>query len=168
MTGITMQRIGVTVLMLGIIFASTMPASAVTSTGRSAIRAKTYVYDNDGAHVIRTARESGAQAIRTVRGSRVTPAIEVESCTSSRATWVHVYSPEGLQCFGYTGEAFWSPWPELYTFCAGNNHGSFIYYDANNGKTYTSDFYAGFGSDFAPGIYIESVTINGWSGSDKC
>ena len=97
-----------------------------------------------------------------------TPDIQEASCTSSRKNWVHIDSSEGNLCFGSTGTAEFYPSPQVAQFCGGNNHGNYEFYNANNGNYYINDYSAGYIVDYAPGIYIISVTINGWSGSDFC
>jgi hypothetical protein len=103
---------------------------------------------------------------QTVRESSATPAIVEGACTSK--TWVHVDSANGLQCFAHPGTWGFDPVPELFTFCSGNNHGSFTAHDASTGKNVTTDFSAGFNRSYANGLYIESLTISGGSGSDSC
>jgi hypothetical protein len=145
-------------VMLGSLLVNTMSASAATRTAGSAGPARFVAASTAGTNVVRLSHQGKAAA----------PDIAVASCTSSRATWVHVDSAYGLQCFGGTGTSYFSPYPALYSFCAGNNHGSFEVYNANIGRYVITNYSAGYGSNFGARIYIVWVTINGWSGSYRC
>jgi hypothetical protein len=139
-------------VMLGTGLMTGMPASAAMRTAGPAVTTST-------AHT---------NAVRiTYQDKGATPGIVEGSCTSSRATWVHVDSGDGDLCFGYMGTAYFSPYPYLYEFCAGNNYGSFVEFNIYTGDYYDVHFKQGYGSDFY-GEDIVSVTINGWSGNDKC
>lgn len=107
-----------------------------------------------------------AAGVFTASTAEAGPAISIGPCTS--ATWVHVDSSNGLHCYAHPGTWPFDPVPELYTFCSGNNHGSFTAHDAATGKTVTTDFPAGFSRSYANGLFIESLTITGGSGSDSC
>jgi hypothetical protein len=96
----------------------------------------------------------------------ITPAIQEGACT--HATWVHVDSADGLECFAHPGPWHFGPAPELYTFCSGNNNGSFTTYAVSTGKDTTKNFSAGYRASFASGIYIETLTLTSGSGSDSC
>jgi hypothetical protein len=96
----------------------------------------------------------------------ITPAIQEGACT--HATWVHVDSADGLECFAHPGTWHFGPAPELYTFCSGNNNGSFTTYAVSTGKDTTRNFSAGYRASFASGIYLETLTLTSGSGSDSC
>ncbi len=150
------------VLALGLVLATTLanalPASASSQVAGSAALAK-------GAPAS-TARIGLAPP----PSQRVTasPDIEEESCTSSRATWVHVYADSGTFCLGYTGLIEWSVPPEIYTFCAGNNYGYFETYYEPSGTYSAAAFSEGFGRDYPNLTLLVYVEIDGWSGSDSC
>lgn len=143
-------------LTLAISLANALPASAATTRIAAPARA--------------TPSGTARIGLAPPPGQRVTASsdIEEESCTSGRATWVHIDTSYGLLCFGYTGVAEWEVPPELYTFCAGNNYGYFEEYNENNGDYYLVQYNHGYGSDFGPLILIVYVEIDGWSGSDTC
>jgi hypothetical protein len=103
---------------------------------------------------------------QTAQENNATPAIQEGACT--HATWVHVDSADGLECFAHPGTWHFGPAPELYTFCSGNNKGSFTTYAVSTGKDTTRNFSAGYRASFASGIYIETLTLTSGSGSDSC
>jgi hypothetical protein len=103
---------------------------------------------------------------QTAQESNATPAIQEGACT--HATWVHVDSTDGLECFAHPGTWHFGPAPELFTFCSGNNSGSFTTYSVSTGKDTTKKFSAGYRASFASGIYIETLTLTSGSGSDSC
>jgi hypothetical protein len=166
MTRLTSRLAAAGILTLAVVLApclaTAIPASAATS-------APTHV----AASAV-TASPASASPARTdlahlsASGATVSPAIEQESCTSGRATWVHVDTSYGLLCFGFAGTAKWSVPPLLYTFCAGNNYGYFETYNEANGKYFVQHFTQGFGADFGSLILLVYVEIQGYSGSDKC
>jgi hypothetical protein len=104
----------------------------------------------------------------------VRPNTKWADCTGSTIdpTWVHTILFDPTQpatadyCYGYTGT-----WKIAYNnydlayFCAGNNKGSFTYYQqgANHSKSFSPgqkfNFYSG------PVTQLKSITITGWSGN---
>jgi hypothetical protein len=115
---------------LGVVLTSGVPASASARAVPSFVRPGTAAASIAGTHVIHVLH-SGRTA-RVLAG----PDIQEQSCTSSRKNWVHIDSSEGNLCFGSAGTAEFYPYPQVAQFCAGNNHGSYEYYDANSGNTY--------------------------------
>lgn len=104
-------------------------------------------------------------------GKGITPDIAVVVC-SANPTAVHIDTTAGgLICLGTDGTLIFADPedPGLFSFCAGNNYGSYVEYDSGLGETFTSDFSAGFAIDYDPDvIHVESVTITRHSGSDTC
>jgi hypothetical protein len=95
----------------------------------------------------------------------VTPAITLGACT--HATWVHVDSKAGLQCFAHPGTEDFSNDP-LYTFCAGNNNGYFIYYNVGADKDVKVNYSAGTRKSYPAGDDLEILHIASGGGSDSC
>ncbi len=160
MTGFTPRWAAAGIMALGFVLSGGMAASA--SAVPQAAQPRTAVTRIAAPYVSHVPRLGGPVRVRT------TPDIQEASCTSSRKNWVHIDSSEGNLCFGSTGTADFYPYPQVAQFCAGNNHGNYEFYNANNGGYYINYYSAGYIVDYAPGIYIISVTINGWSGSDFC
>ena len=100
-----------------------------------------------------------------------TPDISLELCTSARATWFHIgvkFPGENWEqrCLGGTGT--WTFGVNLVRWtCSGNNHGTITYYDSS-GNHHSLGFLPGFNRDWSPEIALDTVTINGWSGSNTC
>jgi hypothetical protein len=151
MARFTLRGAAAGVMALGVLLASGMSASASTRAVPSFVQPGTVAAGAVGGHV-----------------SHDSTPIQEQPCTSGRKTWVHIDSADGLQCFGFAGTAAFDPYPRLYEFCAGNNHGSFEVFDSDTGKYSSGNYSAGFARDYGNGIYIVSVTIKGWSGSDSC
>jgi hypothetical protein len=153
-------------LALGVVLttalASASPASAATpASTRVAASAATARTDSSS--------PASAQALHlSGNGVTASPDIEKESCTTSRATWVHAYTDSGTFCLGYAGIYEWSVPPEIYTFCAGNNYGYYELYYEPTGKYTVVHFTQGFGLDYPNLTLLVYVEIDGWSGSDKC
>jgi hypothetical protein len=142
--------------------ANALPASAATS-GSTHVAASVVTARTD------SSSPASAQAVRlSTNGPIASPDIEEESCTSSRATWVHAYTDSGTFCLGYAGLIEWSVPPEIYTFCAGNNYGYYELYYEPTGKYSVVHFTQGFGLDYPNLTLLVYVEIDGWSGSDKC
>ena len=149
-------------LVVATCLANAVPASATTS---APARAAATAAANARTNPVNPAQ---ADAVHLSNGVLASPDIEEESCTSSRATWVHAYTDSGTFCIGYAGTIEWSVPPEIYTFCAGNNYGYYeVYYEPTG--TYTVvHFTQGFGLDYANLTLLVYVQIDGWSGSDSC
>jgi hypothetical protein len=115
---------------------------------------------------------SGQVGLPPSPGQRVTvsPDIETESCTSGRATWVHVYAnlPSEIFCVGFKGAISWSVPPQVYAFCTGNNYGYVEWYNEITGTYSYGPFYQGFAADYTGKILLVYLEIDGWSGSDSC
>lgn len=160
-----MRRVRFTAVAIGATIAVGMamvtPASAATSTTGSAAPAGNYLYHTPGFHVIRTERVKAGPAIGEIK-----PAISEESCTSSRATWVHIDDYLGYDCFGGMGYESYNAAPRLYTFCAGNNNG--VLDIVVSGIKYFGTYSAGFAQDYGCCVYVFHFSIAGWSGGDTC
>jgi hypothetical protein len=118
---------------------------------------------------------SGAAETRVSNSaSSVRPNTKWADCTGSTEdpNWVHTILFDPSQpstadyCYGYTGtwKIAYTNWSLAY-FCAGNNKGSFTYYQrgANHSKSFSPgqkfNFYSG------PVTQLKSITITGWSGN---
>lgn len=107
----------------------------------------------------------GVSGVAIPASAAVTPAITLGGCT--HATWVHVDSAAGLQCFAHPGTRDFSDDP-LYTFCAGNNNGYFVYQDVGSDKDVTVNYSAGFRRSYPAGDNLEILHISDGGGSDSC
>lgn len=139
-------RIGALALALALLTALGAAATASASTAGSA--------------TARQAVVAGATA--------VTPNIRSQPCNSGTATFVHVYSTfHGVICYGFTGTIHPNVFAEF--ICAGNNFGD-ITFTPPGGSPQTVTLpppgtVGDLGSDHD---FINSITINGWSGGDTC
>jgi hypothetical protein len=113
-----------------------------------------------------------ASAAPRAAGSAVSaalPDIREATCTSARATWVHVSDSYGLQCYGGAGRYNFTPMDvAFFGFCAGNNYGHYKIFDQSNMKFYVKYFKPGFSIDYPNDIFIVYLKIKSWSGSDTC
>jgi hypothetical protein len=102
--------------------------------------------------------------------SAANPLIQDQSCTSGRATWVHIYFYAGTHCYGFKGLVdlpdFGGGGYNAQTVCFGNNYGVF-WYD-QNGHGYRQNFVSGEVDYFGSNITPTALEINGWSGSSNC
>ncbi len=165
MTRPTLRFAAAGTLALGVILAtsltSALPASAAAT--RTAI---------PSAPITAAPANSGRIGLTPPPSQRVTasPDIEIESCTSGRATWVHVYAdlPSEIFCVGFTGSIYWSVPPQVYAFCTGNNYGYVEWYNEENGEYSYGPFYQGFAANITGEVLLVYLEIDGWSGSDSC
>jgi hypothetical protein len=101
----------------------------------------------------------------------VIPDIQVQSCTSGRAQWVHMVLSYGTgletRCYGYTGIEYFSG-NVTWHVCAGNNYGSIYYYDPHQNKYETWDFAPGHVIAWTYGVDISWLHISGYGGGDTC
>ena len=108
----------------------------------------------------------------TGQAGKIIPNIQFRECSNQSTTWVNLdmlstSSPTLSDwCFGYTGTWHFGTSYYITNLCSGNNKG-FLYYRVT-GVTHILYFgpgqYHGFPSNTLP----VSLTINGWSGSDRC
>jgi hypothetical protein len=108
--------------------------------------------------------------------SSISPSVKWADCSGSTEdpTWVHTVLFDPTEpatadyCYGYTGtwKIAYTNWDLAY-FCAGNNKGSFTYYQ--NGATHSKSFSPGQKFNFYSGAVtqVKSISITGWSGSDS-
>ena len=101
----------------------------------------------------------------------VTPDIHSASCTSARATWVHITftAPHsGTTCYGGTGTITFSA-NDVSKFCPGNNAGAFKYMIIATGQDKTDNFSSGGATlHFNPTVDAISLHISSFSGSHSC
>jgi len=150
----------------------TQSAAVRSATLKTVSRTQIVVSDNEAMRV--TVGKTGLFAAdatgHTNRTAIIQPDISSATCTSSRATWVHVWP--GPTCYGFTGGT--SPWQPVDNICFGNNYGVAEVYNSNTG-TYT-DYYthspgvwlpSAF-SEWGPGMYLDYLEIDGYTGGDHC
>jgi hypothetical protein len=106
----------------------------------------------------------------------ISPNVKWADCSGSTEdpTWVHTVLFDPTQpgtadyCYGFTGtwKIAYTNWSLAY-FCAGNNKGSFTYYQ--RGATHSKSFSPGQKFNFYSGAVtqLKSISITGWSGSDS-
>ena len=96
-----------------------------------------------------------------------------KACTPALAPWVHIYTAQGVACFGNAGTAVIMPTMKFHRMCSGNNYVTlhWAYGDGEPGTQPTywvQDFNPGQTVDFAPDVYVYEVTIRGWVRNGAC
>ena len=114
-------------------------------------------------HIIPNTGRSGEALWRNAVGKFLKPSILDENCTSSRASWVHVYPVDtGIFCLGYSGTWAFNGgngrWAREVTF--GNNYGSIYFqWDGANFFENFDEGYLNFGNPNTALLW--TLTING-------
>ncbi|MGD0684979.1 MAG: hypothetical protein ABSA03_07650 [Streptosporangiaceae bacterium] len=96
-----------------------------------------------------------------------------EVCSSSTAHWftIHVYWDGGTWqywCYGGAGSFSWPDDNQIAWACAGNNYGTFVYFDWATKKNVTVNFSPGWSQNLGSDDELVSLKITKWSGSDNC
>lgn len=100
---------------------------------------------------------SAAAAIR--------PRIKELSCDDKTAFRIEMKS--GTYCYGFDGIVLFEA-NATRSVCAGNNYGTLRYYDPEHNEYHTWDFAPGHVAGWTYYVDVDSLTITGYSGSDKC
>jgi hypothetical protein len=165
---------------MALVFMVCAMALAVTATASAGTTAPGNATASGGATA--TATHYIYPPTASARSALVSPAIEQESCTSARSTWVHVYLTNGgTTCFGFAGETGYLSL-DAYSMDPGNNYGWLTYNygyeewdnecfgtwpsgDICEGGDYSCNVCGGFDWDYSPYYYavVNYVWIDGWT-----
>jgi hypothetical protein len=110
----------------------------------------------------------------TASGQKIIPNVLTgDQCSSSTAHWftVHIYWDGGVWqywCYGGNGSFSWPDDNQIAWACAGNNYGTFVYYDWATGKDVTVNFSPGWSTNLGADDEMVSLKLTGWKGSYNC
>lgn len=117
---------------------------------------------------------ASAATVTSVSGSRGAHAgavskarydIMTASCSVDKS-YVHVTFSTGTKCYSGIGTLRFTTVNSVTKVCSGNNFGSIVY--QVSGVNHTWNFSQGQTKTFSPGVFLTTLTINGFSGSETC
>jgi hypothetical protein len=112
-------------------------------------------------------------ATNLAQPAAVRPDLTGEVCSSSTAHWftLHIYWDGGTwqyYCYGNKGSFSWPDDNQISWACAGNNYGTFVYFDWATKKNVTVNFTPGWSANLGSDDELVSLSITKWSGSYNC